>query len=354
MSGVAACGSDDEQGQSATSGEGKEQVSIAFEQVLTGVPFAVVQAAGAKAAAKADGKVSVTVSGPPTVDPTVAQKQATDLLAKRPDGFAVTPFPPELWTRTMKTLVDGTKGVVAVNVKPAGKAEDAAGSAITTFVGVNDTQQAATVAKKVIELAKLKPETTGTALVGQCVPGNAGPLYERTQGFNAVIEEELPGVKVKNFDSKVDPAANTNAWIDILKANPDPVLAVGTCDQDGTSLYKAKQRSGDDFPAGALEDPPETLKGIEDGSILATATINRYLEGYLPVRLLADNARGTRPLPKGWLDIGYTVVTKDNLAEIKTRNSSPAETEKWYASMVREFSGDLSSKLKPIEAAYQP
>ena len=350
---AAGCGDDDDEARSSDSGDADasaKQVSIAFEQVLTGVPFAVVQAAGAKAAAEEDGHISLKVSGPPTVDPVTAQKQASDLLATSPDGFAVTPFPPELWLRTMKTITDRTDGqVIAVDVKPVGRPNEVAGSSIQTFVGDNDSEQAATVATQVIELGKLGPDTTGSALIGQCVPGNAGPLYERTVGFSQVIKERLPKVSIKVFDSKVDPQGNTATWRQTLQANPNPALAVGTCDQDGSSLAKVLKGSG--VPAGGLEDPPETLAGLKDGTLLVTATINRYLEGYLPIKLLADSVRGVRPLPKGWIDIGYTVVTKDNVDEIIKRNSSAAETSAWYAPKIKAALADAANP-RPMEDAF--
>jgi ABC-type sugar transport system substrate-binding protein len=348
---AAGCGGDDSGG--GGSGGGDKQVSIAFEQVVTGVPFAVVQRAGAEAAAKDDGKIDLSIAGPNQIDPAAAQKQATDLLAKRPDGFAVSAFPPDLWTRTTKTIADRTDNqVVAVDIKPSGTPDQLDSSPIKTFVGVNDTQQAETVATQIVELGKLGPDTTGTVLLGQCVPGNSGPLAERTAGFKAVFESKLPKATIKTFDSKGDPTGNANAWRQQVQATPDVVAATGACDQDGSSLAKVKAQTKGDFAVGAMEDPPEVLQGIKDGTVLMASTHRRYLEGYLSVMLLADSLRSGDPMPEGFIDVGLTTITKDNVDEIIKRNSSPEETAAWYKPVLEEALADAKNP-KPLADAWQ-
>jgi ribose transport system substrate-binding protein len=66
--------------------EGK-QVSIAMEEILTGVAFGQEIKEGAEAFAAEDGKVDLEINGPPSTEPEVAQKQATDMLAKQPEAF---------------------------------------------------------------------------------------------------------------------------------------------------------------------------------------------------------------------------------------------------------------------------
>ncbi len=353
---LGACGDDDSGSESAaaagSSSESKENVKLAMELILTGVQFGQDIKGGIEAFASEDGAVDVEIQGPPSVDPVTAQKQATDMLAKGPDAMGVAPFPPELWPRTLKTISEQTDASLTFNIKPTGKVEDVGASPIKTFVGISDTQGARDVMAKTIELAKLPPSTTGYVLLGQCVPGNTGPLYERIQGFKEVLAEKLPDADVIVFDSKVEPQANTNAWTAQLAAKPDPVLVLGTCDQDGTSLYKVKRAKGYKFPAGALELPPETVAGIRDGSILASSATHWYLEGYASARLLAETIRGGE-LPEGFIDVGSTMVTKENVAEIEQRNSSPEATDEWYAPKVEALFGDLPAHTHPIEDAWK-
>lgn len=352
---VAACGDDDDGSDATAAGGGseKKQVKIAMEQVLTGVQFAQDTRDGMQAAAKDDGAIDLQVQGPPTIDPALGQKQATDLLSQNPDGFGVSPFPPEIWVRTLSTIKQRVPNSVAFNIKQTGTPEQAASSPIKTFIGVSDYDSASAVAEKTIELGKLGPDTTGYAILGQCVAGETGVLADRTRGFTAVVEEKLPKVEIQNFDSKVDPQGNTNAWQAKLKANPDPVLTLGTCDQDGTSIYKLKKASGARFPTGAVETPPEVVAGIEEGIILASSNVHWWLEGYSTVRLLAEAARGEREMPEGFIDVGFTMITQDNVEEIAERNASKANTDEWYAPKLKELFDNLEAHTHPLEDAWK-
>jgi ABC-type sugar transport system substrate-binding protein len=360
---LAACGSSEDDSAKADAApstsastpakaDNKKKVKLAVELTLTGVKFAQDTKAGMDAFAKEDGAIDLETQGPPSIDPVTAQKQASDMLATSPDGFGISPFPPELWQRTIKDIKAKIPNSIAYNIKPVGKVGDAGSSPLKTFVGVDDTESARQALTKTIELAKLTPDATGEILLGQCVAGNTGVLYERIQGFKEVAAKLLPKAKVTVFDSKVEPQANTVTWTSELAAHPKPLLAIGTCDQDSTSLYKVKKAKGYTFPAGALETPPEAIKGIEDGTILASVAVNWYLEGYVAAKLLADGARGTQP-PEGFVDVGSTLITKDNVAEIKQRDSSPAETAAWYAPKIKALFGDLDANVHPLEDAWK-
>jgi len=355
---VAACGDDNDNGTASAKDSGsssaeKKEVKIAMELVLTGVQFAKDMREGMKAAAAEDGAIELIVQGPPSIDPVLAQKQASDMLSQRPDGFGVSPFPPEVWQRTLKTIKDRVPNSVAFNIKQAGRAEDAAASPIKTFIGVQDKQSAVSVAEKTIELAKLGPDTTGYAILGQCVAAETGVLADRTAGFKQVVASKLPKVKIMEFDSKVDPQGNTNAWQAKLQANPDPVLTLGTCDQDGTSIYKLKMASGKKFATGAVESPPEVTKGIQEGLIQASSAVNWHLTGYATVRMLAAQARGESEIPVGFIDVGSTLITSENADEIAERNASIEKTKEWFAPKIEAFFKDLPSVTHPLTDAWK-
>jgi ribose transport system substrate-binding protein len=360
---VAACGSDNKSSSDSSASTGgtatpaaeksKKKVKIAMEQVLTGVQFAKDTREGMEAAAKDDGAIDLSVQGPPSIDPVVAQKQATDLLSQNPDGFGVSPFPPEVWQRTLKTIKDRVPNSVAYNIKQAGLPQDAAASPIKTFIGIDDKASARSVAEKTIELGKLGPDTTGYAILGQCVASQTGVLAERTAGFKEVISAKLPKVKIMEFDSKVDPQGNTNAWQAKLQANPNPVLTLGTCDQDGTSIYKLKKSSGAKFVTGAVETPPEVIQGIQEGIIQASSAVNWHLQGYATVRLLAAKARGEMEIPEGFIDVGFTLITKDNVEEIAKRNASLASIKEWYAPKIKALFDDLPAATHPLTDAWK-
>lgn len=359
--GLAACGGSDDSssssestsaetgGEEAGGGESKEQVSIAMVEILTGVSFGQEIAEGMKGFAAEDGAVDLQVQGPPTVEPEVAQKQAADLLATNPEAMGVAPFPPELWTRTMKTITEQVDNYLVFNERPSSEPQDVSAAPIQLFVGTDDKSEAREMLEETIKLAKIPASSSGEVILGQCVAQEAGVLAQRTEGFEEALASLLPKAKVEKFTSEVEPQANTEAWTTELAAHPSPIIATGTCDQDGTSLYKVKKEKGYDMVVGAMELPPETIAGLKDGSIIAAMGTNWWLQGYTATRMLAEATRGEE-LPEGFVNTGQRLFTKADIAAVEERASEP---EKFYAEGVEELFGNGMPEAVPIEEAWK-
>jgi ABC-type sugar transport system substrate-binding protein len=330
------------------SGE-KEQVSVAMVEILTGVSFGQEIAEGMKGFAAEDGAVDLNVQGPPTVEPEVAQKQAADLLATKPDAMGVAPFPPELWTRTMKTITEQVDNYLVFNERPSSEPQDVSSAAIQLFVGTDDKSEAREMLEETIKLAKVPASSTGEVILGQCVAQEAGVLAQRTEGFDEALAKLLPKAKVEKFTSEVEPQANTEAWTTELAAHPNAMLATGTCDQDGTSLYKVIKEKGYDLIVGAMELPPETIAGLKDGTIVCAMGTNWWLQGYTATRMLAEAARGEE-LPEGFVNTGQQLFTKADIAAVEERAKEP---EKFYAGGVEELFGNGMPEAVPIEEAWK-
>jgi ABC-type sugar transport system substrate-binding protein len=200
-----------------------------------------------------------------------------------------------------------------------------------------------------VKLAKLPESETGEVILGQCVAQEAGVLAQRTEGFEEALANVLPKAKIEKFTSEVEPQANTKAWTTELAAHPSPVLATGTCDQDGTSLYKVKKEKGYDFIVGAMELPPETVAGLKDGSIIAAMGTNWWLQGYTATRMLAEAARGGE-LPEGFVNTGQRLYTKKDIAAVEERAKEPA---KFYAPLIEELFANGMPEAVPIEEAWK-
>lgn len=346
--GIAAC-SDGASG--GANSAGRKEVSLVF---ATGVPSGEDSrrvAEGVEQAAQDFGPIRYTFNTPPSFDPVAAQRQASDLLSTRPDGVGISPFPPELWQRTLSAASDQIDSL-AFQTKPVETVDQATGSSVATFVGLNDTEIGRAAMRATIENSGLGPDTTGTALIGECFPSTSGALFERTQGIRQVLAAQLPQVRVAVFDSKTEPRENINAWEAVIQATPDAVVAIGTCDQDGVSIDNVKRRTGATIVAGALEAPPEVIRGLKDRTIAAAAANNYWLTGYVATRLLADRVRGVGSLPVGFIDTGFTMIDSNNAAEIEVRDSAPVEAARWYAPMVEEIFADLDSHVRPLADAW--
>ncbi len=331
-------------------GNENEPVSIAMEEILTGVAFGQEIKEGIEAYGAEDSAASVEVQGPPSTEPEVAQQQATDMLAKKPDAFGFAPFPPELWTRTAQNIWDQVgPNVLTFNERPSSEVQDVSSSPVQTFVGTADTSEARELLEHTIELAEIPSSFTGEIILGQCVAQEAGVLAQRTDGFEEAIEKMIPKAKVEKFTSEVEPQANTKAWTTELAAHPNAEIATGTCDQDGTSLYKVIKEKGYNLTVGAMELPPETIAGLKDGTIITAVGTNWWLQGYTATRMLAEAARGAE-LPEGWVDSGYKFYTGEDIAEVEERAKEP---EKFYAADVEEMFANGMPEAGPIEGAFE-
>jgi ABC-type sugar transport system substrate-binding protein len=330
-------------------GESGKHVSIAMEEILTGVSFGQEIKEGIEGFAAEDGNVAVEIQGPPTVEPEVAQKQAADMLSKKPEAFGFAPFPPELWTRTMSNIVEQVPHVLVFNERPSSEPQDVEAAPVKLFVGTDDKGEAREMLEETIKLAKLPASSTGEVILGQCVAQEAGVLAQRTEGFEEALKKLLPKAQVRKFTSEVEPQANTEAWTTELAAHPSPILATGTCDQDGTSLDKVKNEKGYKMVVGAMELPPNTIAGLKDGTIIAAMGTNWWLQGYTATRLLAEAARGTE-LPEGFVNTGQRLFTKKDIAAVEERAKEPA---KFYKAGIEELFGNGTPETVPITDAWK-
>ena len=114
-------------------------------------------------------------------------------------------------------------------------------------------------------------------------------------------------------------AANENyaAWEALLAANPDAKALVGLCAPDIASLGKLQAANTDKpFVSGGYDLTAENLAEIKAGNAYVSLGQTPFMQGYLPVKILADTIReqATVDLSKGgFLDAGTEIVTADSV-----------------------------------------
>lgn len=326
----------------ASGGASTTQVHLAMELLFSGVPFSAETQAGAEAAAK-ELNVKLDVGAPPTLDPPTAISQVANYLNTGVAGIAIGDEPAPLWTRALDDAVTKTKGnTVTFNTAPA------RGTSVKTFVGVDAAALGEQIATATIKAAGLGPQTTGEVIISRCVPQSA-PLTLTVGGMAKAAKQLLPKATVlAPFNSMVVPSQNFAAWEQEARAHPNAVLALGSCDQDGDSMIKAKSDTGAKFVIGATDTSPQVLKGIADGTVAADVAQNWYVEGYTVIRLLAEAARNGGTPPAGWINPGTTVITKANVAALQARDASAAGQAAFYQPIIASLWADLSAATKPL------
>ncbi len=329
---------------SSSTGSKGAPVNVAIELVQSGLAFTQETQAGAEAAAQ-QFDAHLSVSAPTQLDPTTAISQVSSALSQGAKGIAIADIPSSSWTRELSTALSQTNGdVVAFNAPPV------AGAA-KTYVGNSDIALGQKLAAAAIKAAHLGPNTIGQVLISNCAPG-ASLLAVTVKGEVETVKQLLPKATIEPpFNSQATPSANVTAWQQEISAHPSTVLALGTCDQDGDSMIKAKQSTGGKFAIGATDLDPLVLKGIADGTVVADLAQNWYLEGYTAVRMLIDAARNHTTPPAGWFQPGTTVVTKANVSTLETRDASTAGLTAFYNPLIASYWSNVAAKAQPLSSA---
>ena len=325
---------------SAAAAKKASDVHLALQLLFAGVSFSNSTSNGAKQAAKESG-VNLSVNATPTLDPAAATAQVENSLSSGVDGIGVGDEPASLWTRTLNDAVTHTKGnAIAFNSVP-----DPA-TTVKTYVGVNSAELGRRQVDETLKAAKLDPNTTGSVLLGQCVP-QSNPLTSQLKAMGAEIQKLLPKAKVLPiFNSQVVPAQNFTAWEQAVQANKGIVLTMGACDQDGDSMVKARKTSGGHFAIGASNTDPAVIQGLKDGSVSAVVGGNFYLVGYTVTRMLGEAATKATAPPAGWFDTGEFVFTKANADEATARDASAAGEAAYNAPLIKSYWSKIDSAAK--------
>jgi ABC-type sugar transport system substrate-binding protein len=326
---------------SAASNTGAPTLKIGY--VLHGLnDFTQVIKRGAEDAGKALG-VEVEVVGPSTFDATEAIGMFESMVQKKKDGLVVVPMPGEVWVRPIKEAVDAGIPVVTANITSEGSASEA-------WFGQDEYQSGVILAGELRKMLTAEGKTSGKLLAGVCKPGVA-VLEERYKGFKKAIEGS--GFTVTDpKDVGTENTANYAAWENQATANPDMVAAVGFCSMDIPNLAKLKSRSAGKWLIGGYDLNTDTLDSIKAGTTQISLGQNPYLQGYLPVLALVRHLRDKKPLPKGWVNVGTEIVTKENVNAIYPRETDRAAETKWYADYIAKNFGDLGALAKPLPATH--
>jgi len=332
---ASACGSDGGSGGSASGGASGKTIIL---DTLYRAPNAQNQAAGAQQAAKEEG-ATVKWVGPTNIDPAAAIKALQDASAAGADGAIVAAFPGDLF----RVPIDQTGLPVATIdlYSPGSKA----GTHLATDkygLGVALAEQ----------FAKQMPENAKGIIVGGiCVPGLPA-LVAPQQGFADKITELRPGVTLKG-DQPVDGDATKNfsSWQRIIQQNPDALGFVGQCDQDVPNLIKLKKQSGGaKWLTGATSgDSAENIAAVKDGTMVAIIGQNGWNMGYVAMKLLLDQISNGKEMPKGFIDTGLTVITKQNADDVAARVEDPTLNQTEFKDLIQKILSDPQAAMQPYE-----
>lgn len=329
--------------QDATPAADHSDIEIAY--VLHGLnAFTERMKTGAEDAGR-DLGVTVEVFGDASFDTPTHQAFFEAALQRGFDGIAVVTLPGDQWITPIQQAVDQGVPLVGANVT-------ALDSALTTWVGQDEYNSGVILGgemKKQLDAAGI---TEGKIAVGICDPA-AQVLQDRDAGFRKALEgTNFEILEAQDVDIPVPD--NYARWENIIAANPDAVAAVGLCSIDIPNLAQLKERNAATWLIGGYDLDLPTLQAIEDGLAQVTVGQQEYLQGYLPVRALAEHLINGTPLVEGWLETPTEVVTAENVGDYVSRQSDNQVQHEYYQQYMAENFADLEAAARPYDDLRHP
>jgi ABC-type sugar transport system substrate-binding protein len=189
-------------------------------------------------------------------------------------------------------------------------------------------------------------------------------LENRARGATESLKKAAGLEILGPFDVKVAANENYAAWEALLAANPEAKALVGLCAPDIASLGKLQAANPDKvFVSGGYDLTAENLAEIKAGTAYVSLGQTPFMQGYLPVKMLADTIRKTTTVDLskgGFLDAGTEIVTIDSVqepfdlppltfAELEAMAADPAKARAYYQPLVDGQIANWASNVEPIE-----
>jgi simple sugar transport system substrate-binding protein len=268
-------------------------------------PFWSVVKNGVDAAAKdyAGYGISVEYRAPDTFDMIQMAQIIDAAVASQPAGLVVSIPDAAALGDSITRAVEAGIPVISMN----------SGSDVFKELGV-----AAHVGQTELEAGigggeKMKEAGVTNALCVNQEVGNVA-LDLRCEGFTQGLGE---AAKVEVLSVSMDPTSISNAVKAAISQNPDidGILTLGPIAADPT--LQALQDLGvvSDVKLATFDLSPNVLQAVADGDMLFAIDQQQYLQGYLPVALLALN-KAYGLVPAGVVMTGPGFVTQENAAQV--------------------------------------
>src|SRR5215208_3061336 len=226
-----------------------------------------------------------------------------DAVAAKPDGLVVS-FPEPGLSPAIRRAVDAGIPVVTINsgsdafrslgvLAHVGQPEDRAGLAAGRRLARAGVRRALCVNQQV---------------------GNVG-LDARCEGLRSAMRAAGGSARVLGIDDQSPDTADKIAAA-VVEDRIDGVLATNSVGGlQAVDAVKSTGRAGA-IEIGAFDLGPDTLRAVEAGRLLFAVDQQPYLQGYLPVVMLANRTRyGLLPAHGDVVATGANFVTRENAAQ---------------------------------------
>jgi simple sugar transport system substrate-binding protein len=303
--GAAACGGEEQSGQTGDGGKGLTSRSdIRIVMVTHGSasdPFWSVVKNGADQAAK-DLGVEFEYRSPETFDVVEIQRNMDAAIASQPDGIAMSIVDQEALADSARKAVD--EGISVIVLNAGREAWEQVGA--LSYIGQTEFDAGVEAGKRMAE------EGVKSAFCVNQEQGNSS-LEERCRGFTEGLGGEVQELAVQG----TEPTSARNAILTSLRNNPD-VDGMLTLGPQGAlpALQALKSYDRSDEVAFATFDlATEVLNALSEKRMLFAIDQQQFLQGYLPVTFLTTNVQYGL-VPVGEVRTGPAFVTPENADDV--------------------------------------
>lgn len=236
------------------------------------------------------------------------KRMLEDAIATKPDGLIVSDTYPESLNETIKGAVQSGIPVVLSN----GGFGEAANSGALAFVGCNEKDLGLIGGKK------LREAGAKNALIVATPPGI--PLVDlRVKGFEeGIAPSKMTKVEVP-LETLGDATRLVNTMLAAVEKDPtiDAIFSIGSC--CGPAMVIVREQLGaraEKMHFGTIDLGAPVLNALKDGKIDFALDQQQYLEGFMPVVMLAMDLRFAIKPAQDFVPTGPGVVTKETAAQV--------------------------------------
>ncbi|MBW2059901.1 MAG: sugar ABC transporter substrate-binding protein [Deltaproteobacteria bacterium] len=239
-------------------------------------------------------------------------KELVDMLegviAAKPDGIVVTITSVEPLDKPLRRAISMGIPVIAANVKDPRPPEEAI--PYLCYVGTDQYLTGVKAARRLLQ--EFRPKR---AVVGIQEVGHIG-LEARAKGFIDIMKEK--GVPAEKLDITPDLAKGVEAYRSYLLRHPDTDAIFTVTRAGAEAAVKVVEEEG---LVGKVKlvntDLSKTIiNAIKNGTMVATAEQQQYLQGYLPIIFLYKYKKQGL-CPTGDVLTGPFIVDKSNVAIVE-------------------------------------
>jgi simple sugar transport system substrate-binding protein len=310
---ITACGGGDNGGGASTAKAAGTAKAVSGRQIRIEVvthgqasaPFWAVAKKGVDQAAK-DMGVTVHYQAPDTFDMVRMSQLIDAAVATKPDGLAVSIPDPKALGPAIERAVKA--GIPVVSLNSGADAYKQLG--ILAHVGQEEYPAGLAAGQR------MAAQGIKNAL---CLNGEVGnkALDDRCRGFADALKKT--GGKVKEVGVKLADPQGTQQTTQAAIASTKPDAIFNTTNAVAMPALKAIKATGN---AGKIKEAtfdlgPDELKAVQDGEMEFAIDQQEYLQGYLPIVMLANYKRyGVMPGLGSVIQTGPAFVGKDTAGQV--------------------------------------